>query len=300
MSGLGVEVRGLVVRYGRTTAVDGATFSVRPGSVTGLIGRNGSGKTSILSVLAAFRRADAGTVLVGGREPWENAAVTEEVCLVRESGDVLADQSLRENLRFLEWVRPRFSRELAERLMDTFELPERKRPNQLSRGKRSAFGIIVGLATRAPLTLLDEVHLGLDAPSRYAFYDALLADYVEHPRTIVVSTHLVEEMQRLVEDVVVVHDGRVLLAEDADTLRSRGTSVVGPEDAVARFADGRTVIGRQQLGRTAQVMLYGRLDDDDVAQARRLGLELAPVDLQDLFVHLTAPEGAAVRNEVTR
>jgi ABC-2 type transport system ATP-binding protein len=299
MSGLGVEVRDLVVRYGRTTAVDGATFSVRPGSITGVIGRNGSGKTSILSVLAAFRRADAGTVLVDGQDPWENPAVTERVCLVRESGDVLTEYSVRDNLRFLESTRATFSRELAERLLDTFELPARRKPSQLSRGKRSAFGITVGLASRAPLTLLDEVHLGLDAPSRYAFYDALLADYVEHPRTIVLSTHLVEEMQRLVEDVVVVHEGRVLLAEDADTLRARGTAVTGPADAVAAFADGRTVIGRQELGRTAQVTLYGRLEPDDVARARHLGLELAPVDLQDLFVHLTAPGGAAARQEVT-
>jgi ABC-2 type transport system ATP-binding protein len=300
MTGLSVRVRDLVVRYGATTAVDGATFDVRAGSITGLIGRNGSGKTSILSVLAAFRRADAGTVHVGGQDPWENPAVTEEVCLIRESGDVLGDQSLRANLRFYELTRPRFSRELAEQLLDTFELPERTKPSQLSRGKRSAFGITVGLATRAPLTLLDEVHLGLDAPSRYAFYDAMLADYVEHPRTIVLSTHLVEEMQRLVEDVVVVHDGRVLLAEDADTLRARGTSVLGPQAAVEDFVRDRTVLGRQQLGPTLQVTLDGRLDHDDVARATALGLDLAPVDLQDLFVHLTAPRGAATRNEVTR
>ncbi len=297
---LSVEIRDLVVRYGGTTAVDGASFRVRAGSIVGLIGRNGSGKTSILSVLAAFRRADAGDVLVGGQDPWENPAVTEQVCLVRESGDVLAEVPLRDNLRFFEDVRPAFSCELAERLLDTFELPLRRRPSQLSRGKRSAFGIVIGLATRAPLTLLDEVHLGLDAPSRYAFYDALLADYVEHPRTIVLSTHLVEEMQRLVEDVVVLHEGRVLVAEDADTLRSRGTSVVGPADAVARFTADRAVIGRQELGRTAQVTLYGRLDRADVAEAERLGLELAPVDLQDLFVHLTASPGAATAAEVTR
>lgn len=297
---LPVEVRDLVVRYGGTTAVHGATFTVRAGSITGLVGRNGSGKTSVLSVLAAFRRADSGTVLVGGEDPWENPAVTEHVCLVREGGDVLTEMPLRDNLRFLEDARPTFSRELAERLLDTFELPARRRPSQLSRGKRSAFGIVVGLATRAPLTLLDEVHLGLDAPSRYAFYDALLADYVEHPRTVVLSTHLVEEMQRLVEDVVVLHDGRVLVAEDADTLRSRGTSVVGPVDAVERFTAGRTVIGRQDLGRTTQVTLYGRLDRADVAEAERLGLELAPVDLQDLFVHLTASPGAARAAEVTR
>lgn len=292
---IGVEVRDLVVRYGDTRGVDGATFTIRPGAITGLIGRNGSGKTSVLSVLAAFRRADAGTVLVDGQEPWENRAVTEQVCLVRESGDVLAEYPLRDTLRFLELTRATFSRDLAERLMDTFDLPARRTPAQLSRGKRSAFGVAVGLATRAPLTLLDEVHLGMDAPSRYALYDALLGDYVEHPRTIVLSTHLIEEMQRLVEDVVVLHRGRVLVAEDAETLRARGTSVVGPTDAVLAFADGRTVVARQDLGRTTQVTVDGALDEAAVADARRRGLDLAPVDLQDLFVHLTS-----TTEEVTR
>lgn len=292
---IGVQVRDLQVRYGDTRAVDGATFEIRPGSITGLIGRNGSGKTSILSVLAAFRRADGGTVLVDGHRPWENPAVTEQVCLVRESGDVLADDTLADTLRFLEATRPTFSRSLAEQLVDVFELPLTRTPSRLSRGKRSAFGIVVGLATRAPLTLLDEVHLGMDVPSRYAFYDALLADYVEHPRTIVLSTHLVDEMQRLVEDVVVLHEGHVLVAEDAETLRARGTSVVGPTEVVLAFTADRTVIARQDLGRTTQVTVYGGLDDAAVADARRRGLDLAPVDLQDLFVHLTATPAEVTR-----
>ena len=288
----GAEVRDVVVRYGATAAVDGASFALRPGAITGLVGRNGSGKTSLLQVLAGFRRADDGTVRVDGEDPWENDRVLAGVCLVREGGDLIAEASVRDNLRFLEQVRPTFAPDVAARLLDTFELRGKDKPGQLSRGKRSAFGIVVGLATRAPLTLLDEVHLGLDAPSRYAFYDALLAEYVEHPRTIVLSTHLVEEMQRLVEDVVVLHRGRVLLAEDAEAVRSRGTSVVGPADRVAAFAAGRTVIGRQELGRTAQVTLYGALDAADVAAAQDAGLDLAPVDLQDLFVHLTAGDVA--------
>jgi len=296
----GVEVRDLVVRYGQTTALDRVSVTLPSGSITGLIGRNGSGKTSLLSALAAFRKADAGTVLVDGEDPWENDRVLAGVCLVRESGDVLTDWSLRDNLRYAEQSREHFSPELASRLMDVFELPAKRKPAQLSRGKKSAFGVVIGLAARADLTLLDEVHLGMDAPSRYAFSDALLADYVEHPRTIVISSHLIEEMQRLVERVVVLHEGQVLLAEETDVLRGRGTSVTGPADAVERFTSGRTVIGRQTLGRAAQATVYGAVDGTDRAAARGLGLDLGPVDLQDLFVHLTGPTGLAVTQEVQR
>lgn len=297
MSPPGVAVRDLVVRYGSTTALDRVSLDLAPGTITALIGRNGSGKTSLLSTLAAFRPADAGTVRIAGADPWEASDVVADVLLVRESGDLLSDLRVRDNLRYVADSREHFSAELAGRLLDTFEIPVRRKPTQLSRGKRSALGVVVGLASRAPLTLLDEVHLGMDAPSRYAFYDALLADYVEHPRTIVLSSHLVDEVQRLVEHVVILHEGRVLLADDAEDLRARGTTVTGATAAVAAFVEGRTVLGRTSLGPTTQVTLFGAVTDADRAEAARHGLDLGPVDLQDLFVHLTGPDGLAVPAE---
>ena len=240
----------------------------------------------MLSVLAAFRRATSGTVLVDGEDPWENARVMAGTCLIRESGDVPPDQKLRQTLEFLGDRRPLFSRELADSLMDRFELDPLTSPDRLSRGKRSAFGVVVGLASRTPLTMLDEVYLGMDAPSRYAFYDALLADWLEHPRTIVLSSHLIGEVERLLEHVVVLDRGTVLTASDADTLRSGGVTVTGPAEAVSAFVADRQVVARQQLGRTAQATLVGARPDD-ASRARQHGLELGPVALQDLFVHLT-------------
>lgn len=282
-----VATHGLTVRYGSTTALQDVSLELAPGAIHGLLGRNGSGKTTLLSTIAAFRRPAAGTVLVDGEDPWENERVLRGVCLVRESGDVQAELSMRDNLRYLESVRPHFSAELAGELLDTFELDPRRKPAKLSRGKKSAFGALVGLACRAELTIFDEVHLGMDAPTRYAFYDALIADYVEHPRTVVLSSHLIDEIQRMLEHVVILDRGGLLLAEDAESLRSRGVSVTGAAEAVAAFTAGRAVLRRQQLGGTAQVTVDGGLSAQDRARATDLGLELGPVDLQSLFVHLT-------------
>jgi ABC-2 type transport system ATP-binding protein len=290
--GLGVTVRGLTVRYGRTVALDDVDLDIRPGTITGLLGRNGSGKTTLGSVVAPFRRPSAGTVLVDGEDPWENERLAPHVLFVRESGDVLDDVSIQENVDFVAGARPYFSHEVAGRLLDAFELDPSSRPRKLSRGKRSAVGIALAIAARVPLTILDEVHLGLDAPSRYVFYDALLADYVEHPRTVILSSHLIDEVERLLEDVVVLHRGRVLLATDAEALRAEGVAVTGPRAAVDAFVTGRRVLGRQALGGTSQVTVLGGVDDEAAAAARAAGLELGPVPLQDLFVHLTA-DGAA-------
>jgi ABC-2 type transport system ATP-binding protein len=290
VTALDVEVRGLTVRYGRTTALHDADLTIPAGSITGLLGRNGSGKSTLASVLAAFRRPSAGTVRIGGEDPWENEALLPRIALVRESGDVLDTEALRTTLAYTQHSRPAFSRELADRLMDTFGLDPATKPVKLSRGQRSAFGIVLGLASRADLTVLDEVHLGLDAPSRYAFYDALIEDYVAHPRTIVLSSHLIGEIERLIEHVVVLDRGTVLLAQPAEELAARGISVTGPVREVDRFVVGRTVLGRQQLGGTAAATVLATLDDGEAAAARTAGLEIGPVPLQDLFVHLTAHE----------
>ena len=282
-----VEVRDLTVRYGRATAVDNVSLRLEPGVVYGLLGRNGAGKTSLLSTIAAFQRASSGSVLVDGEDPYENARVMAGIALVREGGD-FPEEKVRGVLDFAARLRPHWSAELAAELVDRFELPLDKKPTQLSRGKRSALGVVVGLASRAPLTMFDEAYLGLDAPSRYAFYDALLADYAAHPRTIVLSSHLIEEVERLFERVIILDQGTVLLEEDAEDLRSRGRTVTGPRDEVEAFVTGLRVVGRAQLGRTLQVTVVGDLPPGAEQRAVEAGLELGSVPLQDLFVHLTS------------
>ncbi|MEG3614680.1 ABC transporter ATP-binding protein [Isoptericola haloaureus] len=307
----GARLDDVVVRFGRqrrvtrdggtfredaSTALDGASLTIRPGTITGVLGRNGAGKTTMLSLLAAYRRPTSGRVAVGAgddpaawEDPWENPWATSNVQLVSEGGGVQDDEKLRETLKYYADLRPHWDAEAAERLLDLFEISTRKKPNALSRGKRSAVGAVLGLASRAPLTIFDEVYLGMDAPTRYAFYDEILADYAAHPRTILLSSHLVEEVERLFEDVVVLDGGRVLLAETAEEMARRGFSLTGPTTAVERLAGDRKVLHRQQLGGTVQVTLEGAPDDGTRAAAREAGVELGHLPLQDLFVRLTDP-----------
>jgi ABC-2 type transport system ATP-binding protein len=293
MTGLGVQARDLTVRYGDTTAVDGVSFTLQPGRIYGLLGRNGSGKSSLMAVLAGFRRPSSGQLLIDGEDPFENARLMGGTCLIRESGDLIATDKVRRVLGFAAAVRPNWDGELAARLLDLFALRTDKPVNSLSRGQRSALGVVLGLAARAPLTMLDEVYLGMDAPTRYAFYDELLADYIAHPRTIILSSHLIDEIERLFEGVLVLHEGRLLIDEEADEIRGRGVSVTGPAAAVDGFiADltaerGGRALSSQQLGTTKQVAVFGDLDGETRDRAHTLGLDLGPVPLQDLFVHLT-------------
>jgi ABC-2 type transport system ATP-binding protein len=283
-----IEVDDLRLSFGDTNALDGLSFRLDGGKIYGLLGRNGSGKTSLLSLLAAFRRPTAGAIRIDGENPWENARLMRQICLIRESGDVYDSEKVRVVLKVAAQLRPSFDRDYADRLVERFRIPTGKTVQSLSRGQKSALGIVLGLAGRAPLTMFDESYLGMDAPSRYAFYDELLADYSANPRTIIISTHLIEEVSSLFEEVIIIDRGRLVAHDEADVLRARGVAVTGPAEVVDTFTAGLTVLGAQRLGGTKSVTVFGSLDEAQTSAARLAGLELGPVSLQDLFVHLTA------------
>ncbi|MFS8100668.1 ABC transporter ATP-binding protein [Lentzea alba] len=286
-----VDVQGLTVRYGSVTAVDDMSFSLSGNKIYGLLGRNGSGKTSLMSALAGYRRP-IGTVMLNGAPVFENASVMRDVCLVRHSADA-ADKGDKVSyvLEYGKAWRDTWDDVHARELAELFKIPLKTKVGELSLGQRSALGVVIGLASRSPLTMLDESHLGMDTPTRYAFYDALLNDFMAHPRTIIISTHLIEELASLLEEAVIIDNGRLVLQEEADVLRSRGTEVTGNAAEVDEFTAGLTVLSTKSLGRVKAAMVYGALDDSQLIRARQLGLELGPIALQDLFVHLTEPVG---------
>ncbi|GLX01991.1 ABC transporter ATP-binding protein [Microtetraspora sp. NBRC 16547] len=282
-----VEVEDLVLRYDDVTALDRLTFSLEESKIYGLLGRNGSGKTSLLSILAAVRRQSAGRVRIDGQPVFENAALTPRISLVRDTGEAITIGTVEDALYFAEWLRPNWDADYAAELLELFGITPKMSIGSMSTGQRSAMGVVVGLAGRAPLTMFDEAYLGMDAPSRQAFYDALLADYIAHPRTIILSTHLIQEVGPLFEEVLIIDRGRLLVQEDTQTLLSRGATVIGPTAQVDAFTADLTVLGTRRLGPTTSATVYGEVDEGRRRQATEAGLELGPIDLQDLFVHLT-------------
>jgi len=220
ISPAGLEIRDISHAFGNTVALDRVTCTVRPGTITGLIGRNGAGKTTLAALVAALRPVQSGTIRLDGATPWENPAVTSRVCLVRDKGGVIEDERIRTTFEIAAMLRPHWDAAYARDLLERFEIPFRRKPQQLSRGRRSALSAIIGLASRSDLTIFDEVYLGMDAVARRMFYDELMADWIAHPRTIVLSSHLLDEVEDLMEDVIILDRGRVVAAGDTDAVRA--------------------------------------------------------------------------------
>ncbi|QKJ18007.1 ABC transporter ATP-binding protein [Microbacterium hominis] len=282
-----IEVKNLTKRYRETLAVDDVSFTIEKDTIYGLLGRNGAGKTTVMSILTAQNFATRGEVRVFGEQPYENAKVLGRMCFVRESQKYPDDATATHAFRMARLFYPNWDQEFADRLIADFQLPMKRRIKKLSRGQLSAVGVIIGLASRADITFFDEPYLGLDAVARQIFYDRLLEDYSEHPRTVILSSHLIDEVSNLIERVLVIDRGRILMDEATDDVRDRAAAIVGDAAAVDTFVAGREVLHRETLGRVASVTVLGHLTDDDRARLAAAGLDVGPVSLQQLIVRIT-------------
>ena len=276
----------VTMRFRGQTAVDGVTATLQEDCITGLLGRNGAGKTTLMQLLTGHRVPTSGRVRVFGADPYENDAALSRICFVKESQRYPDHFRVCDVLSSAAMLFPGWDADVARDLVAEFDLPRRRAVKKLSRGMTSMVGIVVGLASRAPLTFFDEPYLGLDAVARQQFYDRLIADYAEQPRTIVLSTHLIEEIGDLLEHVLLIDHGRVLLDEDAETLRGRALTVSGPTAAVAGFTAGRRVLHSDGIGAftRAVVEVAGPADHAAAASA---GLTPEPTSLQQLVVAMS-------------
>ncbi len=297
-----IRVEGLGKTYGHGAnavhAVADASFALEENRIHGLLGRNGAGKTTLMQLLTGQEFATTGGIEVFGESPVENARVLDRICFIKESQRYPDDFRVKHVLRSAPWFFPEWDQDFADELVESFRLPLNRRVKKLSRGQLSAVGVIVGLASRAPLTFFDEPYLGLDAVARQLFYDTLLADFAEHPRTVVLSTHLIDEVSNLLEHVVVIDEGRIIIDADAEELRGSAIDVVGARSVVESFTADREVLHRSALGGLATATIAG-LDEAGRAAAREAGLELAPVSLQQLVIRTTTGENAARTNGVS-
>lgn len=285
-----IQAEDLSIGYGSKNILEHVSFELEENKIYGLLGRNGTGKTSLLSVLAAFRKPKAGRIMVNGEEPFENAAVMETILFVYDANLEDETEKVKKWLRMNAAFRPNYDHDYADYLCRRFNIPVNKAVKDLSKGLKSAVQVVDGLASRAPLTIFDEAYLGMDAPARELFYEEVLKDYMEHPRTIILSTHLISEMAGMIEEVLIINDSTLLLQQNKEKLLERGTTVTGPKDKVLAFTEGKKRLKEQQLGSTMSIMIDAVLSDREKQQAKAENLELGPVALQELFIHLT--EGA--------
>lgn len=273
----------LTKRFGKTTALDDVTLSFEYGKIHALLGRNGAGKTTLLGIASNRLIPTSGQVLVDGEPVTDNPSALAKVFCTDDVRMIPSSMCVDDLVGHMGRFHEGFDAKRALRLAKAFELDVKAKTGALSTGYRSICQLVMALALDVDYLLLDEPVLGLDAAHRDLFYRLLMEDYLERGRTVVVATHLIEEVAAIVERVAIIDEGRLLMAASADELRASGYSVSGRAEDVRAYCEGLEVLGVDELGSLAVAYVRG------VPVRERLTdrLDTAPMSLQKLFVELT-------------
>jgi ABC-2 type transport system ATP-binding protein len=279
-----IEIKGLRKAFGSTQALDGVDLRVEPGRIQGLIGRNGAGKSTMLNAILGLIPYQ-GELKVLGLDPWtERDQLMRDVSFISDVAVLPRWMRVRQAIDYVEGVHPRFDREKAERFLGKTEIKRASKIGQLSKGMVTQLHLALIMAIDARLLVLDEPTLGLDLLYRKTFYDSLINDYFDGERTIVVTTHQVEEIQHIVTDIAFIERGRILLSCAMEEIERRFVELAArPDQLAAARALGHE---RQMLGRS--LLLFDGVDSNRLAA---LGDTRIP-GIADLFVALVGADAA--------
>ncbi|MEO7774887.1 MAG: ABC transporter ATP-binding protein [Steroidobacteraceae bacterium] len=273
-----ISARGLRKQYGKHIALDGVSFEIPPGRIVGLIGRNGAGKTTTLKAILGLTPFDGELQVLGVNPSRQRDALMRDVSFIADTAVLPKWLRVRNALDYVEGVHPAFERARAEEFLRGTELRLDSRVRHLSKGMVTQLQLALVLAIKAKLLVLDEPTLGLDLLYRRKFYDTLLNDYMDNQRTILVTTHQVEEIENLLTDVMFIEHGKLLLDSPVDELGERYQQLIANADATQAARALQPFHERSVFGRT--VFFY---EGADAAQLATLG-EVRTPGIADLFV----------------
>lgn len=282
-----IHVEQVEYGYQGTPVLKNLTLREDEPVISALWGRNGAGKTTLMSLLAGHQRPEQGTIRIMGHEPYDNLAAQENLCYVQENHPFGRNWSMVDLMRYGQYFHPQWDQELAERLVDMFELPLKRKIAKFSKGMKTAAQIILGLSSRANITILDEPTNGLDAEKRKFFYRALLETYEDQPRLMLLSSHHIEEIQPLCESLIVLHGGNILLHQSMEEMRERGILLTGDISAIERVAAGSPILESSRLGSTHKVMIDAVYSGAWKEKASEYGVTIEKAAIQDYLVNVT-------------
>lgn len=282
---MNIEVNNVSKRYGKKEALKNISFKLEGPKIYGLLGRNGAGKTTFMDILSSHSLASNGEITIDGKSPFDNREVLEKICLIKEGDNFHRDMRIKNIYKAYSYFYPNWDQALADELTEEYGLNKNARIKTLSKGMASAVGIIVGLASKAPITIFDEPYIGLDAAARKKFYNILLEEYEKEKRMVIFSTHLIDEVSLLFEEILILQNGELILQEQADQLRNNSFSVTGEIAEVEKFIQDKQVMETKKLANMMTAYVYGNPKE---AEASDLRIEGMPI--QDLIIYLTETE----------
>ena len=284
-----IEISGLSKGYGNIKALNNLSIHLEENKITGLIGRNGAGKTTLLKIIAGHLKQTSGDIKVFSEHPFNSLSVSANVMFIYNKMTFPAALNLKEILETASQFYENWDSELANRLFDYFTLHPLQSYEGLSMGMKSTFAMILGVASRCPLTIFDEPTTGMDAAVRHDFYRLLLKDYILHPRTIILSSHHLNEIDDLIEDILLINGGTQLVHMPIADFKEWAIGIQGSTKKVEEWALEKEIIHKKDMGYLRSfIVVKNKVSEKEIQTARLNGLEITPVSSSDLCVYLTS------------
>lgn len=282
-----IEINNLYKSYGNTKVLTDINLKLEENKTYGLLGRNGVGKTTLLNIISNQINKDRGEVKLFGEDIFENSKVVENICIVKDKGIGIDDIKVKKIFDAAKILYKNWDEEYKNYLVKEFNFNISKKYNKLSRGNQTMVGLIIGLASRSKLTIFDEPSLGLDAAYRYKFYNLLLEDSEKNPRTIIISTHLIDEVTNLFEEVIILKNGEVYIKDEIDNIMKKAYFLNGKSENIMPLVKDKNIIYKEEFGSSIILGLFDNLSNEEKLKLKEKNVEINPIPLQKLFVYLT-------------
>lgn len=288
-----IAMHGLTKKYRSLTVLDNIYLEIRENTITGIVGRNGAGKTTLMKMAAGFIRETGGSLEVFGEQPFNSLAVSANSIFIDDQMAFPDALSLGDILLECERFYANWDGELARRLMEYFTLPSAVKHRVLSKGKRSTFNAIIGIAARCPLTMFDEPITGMDSAARRDFYRALLKDYIAHPRTILVSSHHMEEMEGMLEEILVIDGKGIGFHGQVTELQEKFVMLQGKPETLA-LHNQYAVVHRSTSGPLAKWIVDNEFTEKELEELKQAGIRVSAVSASDAYLAMTGQSRGGV------
>ncbi len=282
-----IEISNLTKCYGKNMALNDLSLDITEKKIYGLLGRNGAGKTTLLNLMTNKIFPTHGEIKVDSETVFENENALRKIYYMTEKGLYPEDMKIKDIIKWSSEFYPNMVPSRAFELAEKFDLDLNKKYKGLSTGYTSILKIILTLSSNAEILLFDEPLLGLDANHRDMFYKELIHHYGNTPKIIILSTHLIEEVADIIEEVIIIKNGKLVLKKTTENLLSSGYTISGKAEDVDAFIQDKKVIGTDTIGRFKYAYVLGTPPSKENDQVDKMDLEITKLDLQKLFIQLT-------------
>ena len=282
-----IEISNLTKRYGKNIVLNNVSLTIEENKIYGLLGRNGAGKTTLLNLINNRIFPSEGSITIDGENVIESDTATGKIYFMTEQDLYPQGLKVKELFKWTNEFYSNFDMDYALSLCNKFGLNINKRFKELSTGYSSICKIIITLASGAEILIFDEPVLGLDANHRDLFYKELVANYIDEPKTIILSTHIIEEVSEILEKVIIIKDGKVLGDKEVDNLLNEAYIVSGASESIDKYIKDKKCINIDTIAGFKAATIVGKLNNEDKSNIEMLTLEVSKVELQKLFIYLT-------------